>query len=156
MRAYAREPYSDREKTPDFLRARELPVLSCLPLGLQIPRKIHFPRGGGALPPRAPVRVLLCRVITASQQDLCFFSSRQWKKTRTKPVVFCGYYTTLYPAKKPLAVLFYMPVREVNIHHQGKRLTSWRCYCRLGRLLWVLILPLLLYGCGCCTGLGRR
>ena len=156
MRAYAREPYSDREKTPDFLRARELPVLSCLPLGLQIPRKIHFPRGGGHYLHAPPC--VCCRVglLLLSNRICTFFRPANGRKPGQNPLFFCGYYTTLYPAKKPLAVIFYMPIREVNIHHQGKRITSWRCYCRLGRLLWVLILPLLLYGCGCCAGLGRR
>ncbi len=40
----------------------------------------------------------------------------------------CGYYTPAVQIAKGRFCFFYIPVREVNTHHQGKRIISWRFY----------------------------
>ena len=65
-----------------------------------------------------------------------------------------NYYTSLVQNKKAVFAFFYLLFLEDNIHHQGKRTTSFRRYSRLGRLLYLSPFLLRLYGFGCCDPLG--
>ena len=54
------------------------------------------------------------------KMGLVIFQASIQAKSCVTYLFSCGYYTRTHPAEKAVSPFFYIPIREVNTHHQGK------------------------------------